>query len=84
MAEAGEEHYGLATIGKRVCVRRWIEGLGGERGTRRETETNTETETNIKTENTHPSQRRRRMGHPQRLGQDSEEWSSGIIRAGGA
>jgi hypothetical protein len=55
-----------------------------EHGARTETETETETETatNTNTENTHPSQNRRRMGHPQRLGQDSEEWSSGIIRAG--
>jgi hypothetical protein len=37
---------------------------------------------NINTENTHPSQRRRRMGHPQRLGQESEEWLSGTICAG--
>ena len=49
---------------------------GLERGTRSETDTDTETE------NTHPSQRRRRMGHPQRLGQESEEGSSGMIRAG--
>ena len=72
----------------------WIEGLGVERGGKTETatesesesESETKTKTNINTntnnENTHPSQNRRRMGHPQRLGQESEEWSSGIIRAG--
>jgi hypothetical protein len=31
------------------------------------------TKTDTDTENTHPSQNRRRMGHPQRLGQDSAE-----------
>jgi hypothetical protein len=44
-------------------------------------EIETETNINTNTENTHPSQNRRRMGHPQRLGQDSEERLSGIIRA---
>jgi hypothetical protein len=56
----------------------WVDGLGGKRGRRTGNETNTDT----KIENTHPSQNRRRMGHPQRLGQESQEWSSGIIRVG--
>ena len=39
-----------------------------KRGSRRETDTNINTNTNTNTKNTHPSQNRRRMGHPQDWG----------------
>ena len=72
---AGRQCYKDGRCGSRrgcLWLELWIrrpsvrEPKGGlERGTRSETDT--------ETENTHPSQRRRRMGHPQRLGQESEE-----------